>query len=347
MDRAALSPLLRSFERHLRAENRSANTVESYLESVRQAEQYLTAHGQTLLDARRGDLEAFLAELLTRRAAGTVATRYKVLHILYRWLEEEGEIPTDPMARMKPPIVPEQPVSLVPEDGLRRLLDACAGKDFDARRDTAIIMFLLDTGARRAELAGLRLADLDFDLDVALVLGKGRRERALPFGRKTAVALDRYPPGPGPPQGRRRAVAVARPARPAHRQGRPAHAPAPRRRGRPPRSARPPAAAHLRARVARPGRGRDRPDAPGRLEVACHARALRRLGRRHPRSGRTPTALVRRSAIAGGRSQAGRAHSAEALRTASLDAAAPGRGCLCLVEEVLVHLLQDERLLEI
>jgi integrase/recombinase XerC len=46
--------------------------------------------------------------------------------------------------------------------------------------------------ARRAELAGLRVADLDLDLDVALVLGKGRRERALPFGRNTAVALDRY-----------------------------------------------------------------------------------------------------------------------------------------------------------
>src|SRR6266540_3705524 len=46
MDRAALSPLLRSFERHLRAENRSANTVESYLESVRQAEVYLAAHGR-------------------------------------------------------------------------------------------------------------------------------------------------------------------------------------------------------------------------------------------------------------------------------------------------------------
>ena len=50
----------------------------------------------------------------------------------------------------------------------------------------------LDTGARRGELADLRLTDLDFDLDVALVLGKGRRERALPFGRTTAVALDRF-----------------------------------------------------------------------------------------------------------------------------------------------------------
>jgi site-specific recombinase XerD len=184
--------LLRSFERHLRAENRSDNTIESYLESLRQAEAFLAGRGRTLLDARRADLEAFLGDLLQRRAPATAATRYKVLRILYAWLEEEEEIDASPMAKMRPPIVPEQPVSIVPEDGLRRLLAACAGKHFEGRRDTAIVMFLLDTGARRAELVGLRLADLDLDLDVAIVLGKGRRERALPFGRKTAVALDRY-----------------------------------------------------------------------------------------------------------------------------------------------------------
>jgi integrase/recombinase XerC len=184
--------LLRSFERHLRALNRSDNTVASYLESVRQAEAYLAAHGQTLTGARRADLEGFLAELLRQRSASTAATRHKALRIFNRWLKEEDEIDRDPMAKVKPPIVPEQPVPVVPEEGLRRLLAACAGKSFEARRDTAIVMFLLDTGARRARRGGLRLADLDLDLDAALVLGKGRRVRALPFGRKTAVALDRY-----------------------------------------------------------------------------------------------------------------------------------------------------------
>ena len=172
---AGPSPLLRSFERHLRALNRSANTMESYLESARQAERFLATRGRTLTDARRADLEAFLADLLNRRSASTVATRHKVLRILY--LQEEDEIDQNPMARVEPPIVPEQPVPIVPEAGLRRLLAACAGKTFEARRDTAIIMFLLDTGARRAELAGPRVADLHLDLDVALVLGKGRRER--------------------------------------------------------------------------------------------------------------------------------------------------------------------------
>ena len=45
---------------------------------------------------------------------------------------------------------------------------------------------------RRAELAGLTVTDLDFDHNVALVLGKGRRPRSCPFGNRTAKALDRY-----------------------------------------------------------------------------------------------------------------------------------------------------------
>jgi integrase/recombinase XerC len=53
-------------------------------------------------------------------------------------------------------------------------------------------MLLLDTGARRAELVGIKLADVDLELDVLLVLGKGRRERTLPFGRQAGQALDRY-----------------------------------------------------------------------------------------------------------------------------------------------------------
>ena len=106
--------LVRSFERHLRAENRSEHTIASYLERLRQAEAFLAGRGRSLLDARREDLEAFLGELLGRRAPETVATRYRRLRVLYRWLEEEEEIPASPMARMKPPIVPDQPVRSSP-----------------------------------------------------------------------------------------------------------------------------------------------------------------------------------------------------------------------------------------
>jgi hypothetical protein len=79
MDTNAPHSLRRSFELHLRAENRAPNTIAGYLESIRQAEAFLAKRGRTLRDADRGDLEAFMAELLTRRSASTAATRYKGL----------------------------------------------------------------------------------------------------------------------------------------------------------------------------------------------------------------------------------------------------------------------------
>jgi site-specific recombinase XerD len=121
MDPAAPNPLLRSFERHLRAENRSAQTVATYLIALRQAETFLTAtRGTTLAEASRADLEAYLGDLLTRRAAATAATYYKVLKLLYQWLEDQ-ELPASPMAKMRPPIIPDQPV---PSDPRRRAAPA-------------------------------------------------------------------------------------------------------------------------------------------------------------------------------------------------------------------------------
>jgi site-specific recombinase XerD len=250
MDPAAPNSLLRSFERHLRAQNRSDQTVATYLIGLRQAEAFLAAaRGTTLAEAGRADLEAYLGELLTRRAAATAATYYKILKLLYQWLEDEDELPTSPMAKMRPPLVPDQPVPVIPDDGLRRLLAACAGKGFEARRDTAMIMLLLDTGARRAELVDLKLAHVDLDLDVLLVLGKGRRERAAvwPQGRRRPGPL---PSRPTSPQGRRAPLAVAWTAGPADPMGPGADAATPWRTGWPARPASTPAAPHLCAPVA-------------------------------------------------------------------------------------------------
>ena len=55
---------------------------------------------------------------------------------------------------MRPPIVPDAPVPIVPDDGLKRLFQACAGNSYESRRDTALLMLLLDTGARREEIVG-------------------------------------------------------------------------------------------------------------------------------------------------------------------------------------------------
>jgi site-specific recombinase XerD len=64
---------------------------------------FLCDRGRRHEDASKADIEDFLADLLTRRSASTAATRYKVLRILYRWLEEEEDVPS-PTAKMKPPV---------------------------------------------------------------------------------------------------------------------------------------------------------------------------------------------------------------------------------------------------
>ena len=98
----------------------------------------------------------------------------------------EGDLQSSPMDGMRPPQLPEQPVDVVRAEHLTRLLRTCEGCDFPSRRDTAIILLLVDTGMRRAECVGMTLDDVDLDQRIVWVLGKSRRPRALPIGRKTA-----------------------------------------------------------------------------------------------------------------------------------------------------------------
>lgn len=141
---------------------------------------------------RREHVEAFIADQVERHKASTARTRYRSLQQLFRFLVDEGEIRASPMANTTPPAIPEEPPAVLTEEQLRRLLKTCEGTAFAERRDLAIVRLLMDTGMRLAELAGLRVVDVDLDQDVAVVLGKGRRPRVCPFGAKTAAALDRY-----------------------------------------------------------------------------------------------------------------------------------------------------------
>jgi site-specific recombinase XerD len=190
----ALTALIKSFERSLLAVDKSPLTVKSYRDSLRLFGEFLVERGMpTGVEAiSREHVEEFLTDQLRRWKPATAHARYKGLRVFFGWLQEEGEIRASPMARIKPPKVPEQPPEVLSDDDLRRLLKTCEGRDFDSRRDMAILRLLIDTGLRRAELAGLKMEDVDLDDNIAIVVGKGRRARAVPFGKKTAVALDRY-----------------------------------------------------------------------------------------------------------------------------------------------------------
>lgn len=194
LPRATIGGLARSWRLSLEAANKSARTIEQYLESLRLFERHLAATGTTTdVDRlRREDVEGFLAQILSRSKASTAATRYKCLRLFFAWAVDEEEIERSPMEKMRPPIVPEQEVPVIEPDEIARLLKACAGSSFEDRRDRAVICLLVDTGVRRSELANLELDDVDLDRKWIRVLGKGRRPRAVPFGSASAKAVDRY-----------------------------------------------------------------------------------------------------------------------------------------------------------
>jgi site-specific recombinase XerD len=194
-----MAGLIPSFNRHLRATNRANATIAAYVGSAEQLAEFLAAAGMptSVASIRREHVEAYIEDQLRTRKPSTANFRYRSLQQFFAWAVDEGEISESPMGRMKPPMVPEQPVPVVSEDDLRKMLATCDGNTLDGRRDEALIRIFTDTGARLAEVAGLRLdtedgSDVDLDGLVLRVLGKGRRQRLVGIGPRTAKAIDRY-----------------------------------------------------------------------------------------------------------------------------------------------------------
>jgi site-specific recombinase XerD len=182
--------LLRSFARSLRARNRSPRTVQAYLEAAQLLADF--SGDRDLGTLTRGDVEDFLGDQLSRHRPTTAAGRFRSLQQFYRWMAEEELVEVSPLAGLRPPTVPDEPVAVLDEAAISRLLGVMAGRGFEDRRDTAIVRLFLDTGMRLSEVAGLTVSGVDLDTDVALVLGKGHRPRACPFGDRTGQAIERY-----------------------------------------------------------------------------------------------------------------------------------------------------------
>ena len=119
--REDIIPNLASFNRHLRAENLSPKTLETYAESVNQLAVYLEAQGMPMEVAhiRREHIESFIGHLLETRKPATANNRFRGLQSFFKWLESEGEIKQSPMERMRPPRIPEAPPEVLREDQLQ------------------------------------------------------------------------------------------------------------------------------------------------------------------------------------------------------------------------------------
>ena len=98
---------------------------------------------------------------------------------------------SDPMTKVKAPASPKLVKPVLSLDECRNVLKA-AKSTRNARRDEALILFMLDTGARANEVCTLRAGDVNWSQRLAMVFGKGQKERYVPFSAATMVAMQRY-----------------------------------------------------------------------------------------------------------------------------------------------------------
>lgn len=150
------------FELSLRSEHKAPNTIKSYLASVELLDEFLASKGmpRDVANIRREHIESFQADQLARLRPASAGVRHRSLKVFFRWLVEDGQIKTSPMANIKPPTIPLEPPPVLSDDEARALIKACSGPAFDDRRDKAIVLVLMDTGVRLGELAGMKVADI-------------------------------------------------------------------------------------------------------------------------------------------------------------------------------------------
>ncbi|GAA5152729.1 tyrosine recombinase XerC [Nocardioides marinquilinus] len=204
MDETDLLPepmvrVLADYERHLRAErDLTPHTVRAYLADVAGVLEHAHRLGQT--DAAELDLRTLRSWLAKQQTLGrsrtTLARRATAARVFTAWLARTGRASADAGATLATPRAHRTLPSVLRADEARDLIAAAVAAADDGTpvglRDVAMLELLYATGVRVGELVGLDVDDVDRERDVVRVLGKGRKERTVPFGRPAAAALDAW-----------------------------------------------------------------------------------------------------------------------------------------------------------
>ncbi|WP_439592539.1 tyrosine recombinase XerC [Microbacterium sp.] len=185
-----------AYARHLADVRRlSPATVRAYRSDLADLEASVNGAELTAIDVE------YLREWLWRAtkrgdARSTIARRTAAARGFFAWATDAGLLPSDPSARLVAPKRGRTLPTVATADGLSDALDrleaAAADGDPIALRDHALIEMLYGTGMRVSELCGLDLDDIDRSRRTARVLGKGSKERVVPFGGAAHRALDAY-----------------------------------------------------------------------------------------------------------------------------------------------------------
>jgi integrase/recombinase XerD len=122
----------------------------------------------------------------------TVHRYARSIRAFWSWLYAEGYILENPMVKMKLPRLPRKIIATFTKEQIRKMIAKLNLKTAMGFRNFVIILLLLDTGLRLSELTGIRLSDIDFKQSYLTVMGKGGKERIVPFGTQVRRVLWRY-----------------------------------------------------------------------------------------------------------------------------------------------------------
>ena len=206
---------LKAFLEHLRLnENASAHTVRAYDSDLTQYLAFLAAHtGCRVSELEPAQLDhlgarAWLGDLHKRgNTKSSAARKLSAIRAFGRYLRREGVLEGDPAALVGTPKREQRIPNHLAVEEMSKLLEMPDTSQPLGRRDKAILELFYASGLRLSELVGLDLEDVNLSGRVVRVLGKGRKERIVPFNRTAAEALrawlvDRESLQPARPEGR-------------------------------------------------------------------------------------------------------------------------------------------------
>lgn len=211
----AALPFERALEVFLEAQRGSGHSDETYKDYavvIRLFCSYMAGkHEYTAIQqVTEADIYGWLAHLRnTPNQRGqpykstTIQTYCRDVSVFFHWLIDHRYLAVNPMEHIRAPKVERPLIRVFTEEELQRLDAACNrpghGRALSpderksmAARDRAILWMLLSTGMRRIELCRLRLCDIDWDKGLITIMGKGAKERKVPFGKVARQHLDTY-----------------------------------------------------------------------------------------------------------------------------------------------------------
>lgn len=183
------------FTRHLELERgRSPHTVRAYAGDVAMLLEHAARMGvDEPADLDLAVLRSWLARLRSTGAARTtLARRGSAARVFTAWAFRRGLMPTDPGALLATPKGHRPLPDVLQPDEAGRLVDGIRGSSPEDLRDRVALELLYATGIRVGELCGLDVDDVDRSRHVVRVLGKGNKERSVPYGTPAETALEAW-----------------------------------------------------------------------------------------------------------------------------------------------------------